>query len=85
VVLLGDAAIPEAAASERRQALGPAVTAAGSWMGSIPPAKDICSDGSRLSDGSSKVVGLGPGAGPIEAASVGIFAVRDPSPTKDLL
>jgi hypothetical protein len=85
VVLLGDASIPEAAASKQRRALGPAATAAGSRMGSIPPAKDICSDGSWLPDGSSEVVGLGPGVGPVEAAYVGIFAVRDPFPAKGLL
>jgi hypothetical protein len=85
VVLLGDAAIPEAAVSERRRDLGPAATAVGSRMGSIPPAADICSDGSWLSDGSSEVVGLGPGVGLVAAASVDIVAVRDPSPAKGVL
>jgi hypothetical protein len=65
--------------------LGPAATATGSQMGSIPPAKDICSDGSWLLDGSGEVVGLGPGAGTIAAASVGNFAVCDPSLVKGLL
>ena len=83
MVLLGDAVIPEAAVSKARtgslslargrlQVLGPVAIADGSRTGSISPARGFL----RCS---GDVVGLGLEAGPVAAASVGIFTVSDPS------
>jgi hypothetical protein len=89
VVLLGDAVFPEAMVSEARtgslslakgrlQVLGHVAMADGSRMGSVSPAMGFL----RCS---GDVVGLGPEAGPVAAASVSIPTVSDPSPTKGLL
>jgi hypothetical protein len=89
VVFLGDVVIPEATVSKARmgslspargrlQVLGPVATGDGSRTGTVSLAGGFLKC-------SSDVVGLGPEASPVAAASVGIFAVNDPSLVKGLL